>query len=160
LVRNGVDTARAASRAKIAYGWIQVIGVLAGFLCFAPAAELLGRRATFLIMHLCAFAIVPITCYAPQNYWQMLAILPIFGFFTGGIHAGYAIYFPELFPDHLRATGTGVCFNGGRFLAAPMMWISAWLKARPGMDLRMAVTMLAGLFLLGAVLLLFLPETK
>ena len=50
---------------------------------------------------------------------HMLLILPLFGFFTLGIHAGFAIYFPELFPDHLRATGTGFCFNGGRLLAAP-----------------------------------------
>jgi hypothetical protein len=28
------------------------------------------------------------------------------------------------------------------------------------MDLRLAITMLAGLYLLGAVLLVFLPETK
>ena len=58
-------------------------------------------------MHLCGRRIVPITCYLPHTYWQLLAILPFFGFFTGGIHAGYAIYFPELFPDRLRATGAG-----------------------------------------------------
>jgi Sugar (and other) transporter len=111
-------------------------------------------------MHLCAVAIVPITCFLPQTYGQMLMILPAFGFFTGGIHAGYAIYFPELFPNHLRATGAGVCFNGGRLVAAPLLWASAWLKGLPGVDLRMAVTILGSLFLVGAFLLLFLPETK
>jgi hypothetical protein len=88
----------------------------------------------------------------------MLLLLPIYGFFTGGIHAGYAIYFPELFPNHLRATGAGVCFNGGRLVAAPLLWLSGSIKS--GMDLRLAVTMLAGMFLIGALLLLFLPETK
>ena len=56
-------------------------------------------------MHLMAFVIVPATCYLPQGFGQMLVMLPLFGFFAGGIHAGYAIYFPELFPSHLRATG-------------------------------------------------------
>ena len=56
-------------------------------------------------MHLAAFAIVPVICYVPQTYGQMLWLLPVFGFFTLGSHAGYAVYFPELFPDHLRATG-------------------------------------------------------
>jgi len=109
-------------------------------------------------MHLAAMAIVPATCYLPQSYGQMLAILPVYGFFAGGMHAGYAIYFPELFPDHLRATGAGVCFNGGRLIAAPLLWLSASLKE--DMDLRLAVTTLAALYVVGAMLLLFLPETK
>jgi hypothetical protein len=111
-------------------------------------------------MLVCASAIVPVTCYAPQTYGQMLAILPVFGFFTLGIHAGYAVYFPELFPGHLRATGTGVCFNGGRLLAAPILLLSGAIKSWPGLDLRAAVSLLGLLFLLGLVVIGFLPETK
>ena len=53
----------------------------------------------------------------------------------------------------------GVCFNGGRLLAAPLLWLSGDLKAWTG-DLRLAVTILGGLFLVGLVLIWFLPETK
>ena len=160
LVRHGISAAAAAQRAKFAYGIVQTAGMGIGLLSFGPLAERLGRRAAFLVMHLCALGIVPVACYLPHGYGQMLLVLPAFGFFTGGMHAGYAIYFPELFPDHLRATGAGVCFNGGRLLAAPILWASAELKAIPGVDLRLAVTILATLYLVGAVLLLFLPETK
>jgi len=160
LLRNGVAPAIAAQQAKFAYGIVQTIGLGLGLLSFGPLAERLGRRATFVLMHLGALVIVPITCYLPQTYGQMLAVLPVFGFLTGGMHAGYAVYFPELFPDHLRATGAGVCFNGGRILAAPLLWASAELKSLPGVDLRLAVTMLASLYLLGALLMLFLPETR
>jgi MFS family permease len=158
LLRNGVSATDAASRAKWAYGFVQAVGMGVGFLCVGPLAERLGRRGAFLLMHLCAAAIVPVTCYLPHSYWQMLLVLPVFGFFTGGIHAGYAIYFPELFPNHLRATGAGFCFNGGRLVAAPLLWVSGSLKE--AMDLRRAVVLMGTLFLVGAFLLLFLPETK
>lgn len=60
------------------------------------------------------------------SYARLLCLLPIFGFFAQGIHARYAVYFPELFPTHLRATGAGFCFNTGRILAAPVLiWLSA-----------------------------------
>ena len=158
LVRGGADPAAAAQRAKFAYGIVQTAGMGLGLLAMGPLSERLGRRGAFLLMHLGAVAIVPITCYLPQTYGQLLAVLPVYGFLAGGMHAGYAIYFPELFPDHLRATGAGVCFNGGRLIAAPLLWFSASLKA--DMDLRHAVTALASLYLVGVVLLLFLPETK
>ena len=96
--------------------------------------------------------------YRGETNTQLLILLPVFGFFTGGMHAGYAIYFPELFPNHLRATGTGLCFNGGRLLAAPLLFLSGSIKSH--MDLRTAMTMLAALYLIGVVFLLFLPETK
>jgi len=160
LLRTGWQPVAADRMAKFAYGFVQACGMGIGQLSFGPIAERLGRRGAFLLMHLAAFAIVPITCYVPHSCGQMLSLLPFFGFFTGGIHAGYAIYFPELFPSHLRATGSGICFNGGRLIAAPLLWISAMLKSRPGVDLRLAVTMLGSLFLIGAFLLLFLPETK
>jgi MFS family permease len=160
LERSGESSGDAARGSKFAYGIVQAAGGGLGLVCFGPLAERLGRRGAFALLHVLALAIVPITCYLPQAYWQMLLILPLFGFFTLGIHAGYAVYFPELFPDHLRATGTGVCFNGGRLLAAPVLWLSAELKALPGVDLRLAVTVLGSLFAVGLVLIWLLPETR
>jgi MFS family permease len=160
LLRNGTPQELAAERAKFAFGFVQTAGGGFGLLCFGPLAERLGRRGAFALMHLAALAIVPVICYLPQTYGQMLVLLPIFGFFTLGSHAGYAVYFPELFPDHLRATGASVCFNGGRLVAAPILWLSGMLKGLPGMDLRHAVMILSSLFMVGLFLLIFLPETK
>ena len=43
--------------------------------------------------------------------------------------------------------------------AAPVLfWLSGWMKAV--LDLRMAVSLLGGFFLLGLLFLCFLPETK
>jgi len=152
--------AQANQSAKFAYGIVQTAGGGIGLIAFGPLCAWLGRKKAFIIMQLLAFAIVPITCYLPQTYYQLLVMLPIYGFLTLSIHAGYAVYFPELFPTHLRATGTSFCFNGGRILAVPVLFFSGWLKADSGMDLRLAVTLLGTLFLVGVVIILFLPETK
>jgi MFS family permease len=158
LVRSGASADQASGWAIFAYGFVQTVGALAGMLCFGPLAERLGRRGAFALLHALALVVVPATCYLPQTYGQLLAALTVYGFVTVGIHAGYAVYFPELFPDHLRSTGAGVCFNGGRLLAAPILLVSGGLKAQLG--LHEAVSLLAGLFLLGLVVIWFLPETK
>ncbi|EDY19970.1 major facilitator superfamily MFS_1 [Chthoniobacter flavus Ellin428] len=158
LVRHGVGMAEATRRAKFAYGNVQAIGSGLGMLAFGPLAVRLGRRRTFVLYHVASLIFVPLTCFLPTSYGMLLALLPIYGFFTIGIHAGYAVYFPELFPNHLRSTGTGFCFNGGRLLASPMLYFSGWLKAR--MDLGPAISLMALLFLFGLVFIAFLPETK
>ena len=160
LLRQGVERAEAERQAKFAYGIVQTTGGGLGLLAFGPLAARLGRRRAFVVMQLAAVVIVPITCYLPETYWQMLLLLPVFGFFTLGIHAGFAVYFPELFPTRLRATGAGLCFNGGRLVAASVLVFSGWLKTLEGMDLRLAVTLLGLLSLVGVVLVGFLPETE
>jgi MFS family permease len=160
LLRHGVTKAEALRKAQFAYGIVQTIGGGLGLLTMGPLCVRLGRRKAFALMHIGAFLIVPVACYLPSTYTQLLIVLPVFGFLTLGIHAGYAIYFPELFPTRLRASGSGFCFNGGRIVAASALVLSGWLKALPRMDLRLAITILSLLFLLGLVIILFLPETK
>lgn len=158
LLRNDVSPEGAAQQAKFAYGIVQATGGGIGLLSFGPLSARFGRKPTFIFFQLAALAIVPAVCFLPQTYWQLLFLLPLFGFFTLGIHAGYAIYFPELFPTHLRATGTSFCFNGGRVVAVPVLLAAGTLKSE--IDLRIAVSLLALLFLVGVVIMLFLPETK
>lgn len=160
LIRDGASAAEASTKSKFAYGVVETAGGGIGLLCFGPLAARVGRKPAFALMLICSVVIVPITCYAPQSYTQLLMILPVFGFFTLSTHAGFALYFPELFPNRLRATGTGVCFNGGRLLAAPILFASGALKTLPGVGLHGAVTLLSLLFLLGLVVLWFMPETK
>jgi len=160
LTNHGVPSAIAEERAKFAYGIVQATGGGVGLLCFGPLSARWGRRRAFILFHLGALAIVPATCYLPTEYWQLLALLPVYGFMTLGMHAGYAVYFPELFPTRLRATGAGFCFNGGRLVAAAVLLFSGWLKSLPGLDMPSAVTLLSGLFPLGVLIVLFLPETR
>ena len=149
-------------KSKIAFGFIQATGAGLGMLAFGPLSARWGIRRTFVLMHVVALLLTPVVCWVPWNlrsYGLLLVLLPVFAFFAQSIHAGYAVYFPTLFPTHLRATGSGFCFNTGRILASPVLiWLSAWMKSE--YSLRTAMTCLGGFFLLGLAMLLFLPETK
>jgi MFS family permease len=159
LLREGVPPVKAAGQAQLAYTFIETTGGGLGLLAFGPLAARWGRRPTFFVYHIAAFLITPLTCYAPQTYGQLAVLLPFYGFFTLGIHAGYAIYFPELFPARLRATAGGVCFNGGRVAASVVLLvISPRLKEH--LRLPLAVTLLSTLFLVGVLVVWLLPETK
>ena len=158
LISEGLSQEEASQKAKFAYGIVQTIGGGLGLILFGPISARLGRKKTFILFHIAALIITPITCFVPTSYAMLLAILPFFGFFTLGMHAGYAVYFPELFPNRLRATGTSWGFNFGRILAVPILFLSGSMKA--SMPLPEAMTILSGFFLFGVVIILFLPETK
>ncbi|RMF40163.1 MAG: MFS transporter, partial [Planctomycetota bacterium] len=160
LASRGVEAVEVEARSKFAYGFIQATGGGVGLFAFGPIAAWLGRRRAFALFHLLGLAIVPVVCFLPQAYWQLLLLLPLYGFFTMGMHSGYAIYFPELFPTHLRATGSSFCFNGGRLAAAPVLVYSGQLKALAGPDVRYAICGLALLYLVGFALIWLLPETR
>jgi hypothetical protein len=138
-----------------------------GLIAFGPICERLGRRGAFLFYHLGGLAAALVVFKQVSGMTATAVLLPIFGFLTLGMHAGYAVYFPELFPTRLRSTGGGFCFNVGRILAAPILALSGWMQTRlvdVGMTkaeaLSNAAALLSLLFVLGVVLLLFAPETK
>jgi MFS family permease len=131
-----------------------------GLVCFAPLAERLGRRGAFLFFQLGGLAAALILFNLLSGLAAICLFLPLFGFLTLGMHAGYAVYFPELFPTHLRGTGGGFCFNMGRLMAAPVLFLSGWLQKDGGLTLGTAASILSLLFLPGCLLLLMAPETR
>jgi MFS family permease len=156
--QDGIDAKTAAQKGKFAYGIVQATGGGIGLLAFGPLCHRLGRRRAFIAAHLAGMGIVIFACYVPQTYRQLLWVLPFYGAFTFGMHAGYAVYFPELFPARLRSLGTSLCFNGGRLLAAVMLPVGAFVK--DGRPLTTALSLLSLTYLLGLVVIVFLPETK
>jgi MFS family permease len=158
LIRHGVAGPVAEMEAKRAYTFYQNIGNAVGLFSMGPLCAWLGRRRAFVFMQVGALVAAPLACFLPTSYGMLLVMLSVMGFFVNGMHAGYAVWFPELFPAHLRATGAGICFNGARLLAAPALAVSGWLKGH--LALPAAVSILAGVYLLGLVVALLLPETK
>jgi MFS family permease len=133
-----------------------------GLLAFGPICERIGRRGAFLFFQLGGLVatLLLFQTLAHAGIGVLCIALPIFGFLTLGMHAGYAIYFPELFPTRLRGTGGGFCFNVGRIIAAPILFISGWMQKDWGYTLEQSTSLLSLLFLVGSFVLIFAPETK
>ena len=140
------------------------IGAFFGMLSASWVAARLGRRKAFaiafstaLIATACAFQFYT---NASQTFW----LIPIMGFFQLAVFAVYAIYLPELFPTHLRSTGTSFCYNVGRFLAAAGVPVIGMLKtevfAHHPEPMPPAALVMCCVFLLGLIVLPFAPETK
>jgi MFS family permease len=158
VLRGKVSAAEARRAGSTAYLVMNVTGGFVGLLAFAPISMLTSRRMAFAFYHVGALIMAPITYLLAATYAQVLMLAPVMGFFVVGMHAGYAIYFPELFPTRLRATGASFCFNVGRLVSAITLVISAQIVGHLG--LRWTVSVMASLFLVGLLLLLIAPETK
>jgi MFS family permease len=131
-----------------------------GLVSFGPLAERLGRRGAFLLFQLGGLAAALVVFGLPLSLAALGVVLPLFGFLTLGMHAGYAVYFPELFPTRLRGTGGGFCFNVGRLIAAPILFLGGWMQKDAGFSLPLTASALSLLFLPGMLLLLAAPETR
>lgn len=132
-----------------------------GLLAFGPVCEWLGRRRAFILFHLggLLLGVLMFQTYPQWGEAPFAALLLLFGFTTLGMHAGYAIYFPELYPTHLRSLGAGFCFNAARITTALMLVVNGSLQ-RAGVSFESAGTLLSLLFLLGVAVIWFGPETK
>ena len=142
------------------------IGNMAGFLSFIPLTTALGRRLAFAIFHLGALVSMPVAYLFSTTYAIGLVLFFFAGLFTSGIYSGYTIYFPELFPTRVRATGAGFCYNVGRVVAAPGPVLMGWLtgalaKVAPaGQQVAYAGAIMATVYALAFLVLPFLPETR
>jgi hypothetical protein len=81
-------------------------------------------------------------------------------FFSIGVSSGFGLYFPELFPTAVRATGCGFAYNVGRVLTAPIpKWTGDYIKAQH--NNAAAGVMAAGMvYVVGLLALPFAPETR
>ena len=82
------------------------------------------------------------------------------GAVTAAFYGFFPLYFPELFPTSVRATGQGFAFNVGRVVAAVGgLQTATLMKAFDGSFAR-AGAVLAAIYLIGAVVIIWAPETK
>jgi len=138
---------------------LNTIGGGLGLVFFGSISTYLGRKKTFILYHTLAFFLMIFLFLGLiANNASALALsltLPVFGFFTLGMHAGYAVYFPELYPTRLRSTGAGFCFNMGRLATAAAFFGFGYITIT---DENKALW-LSTLYLLGVIIVLFARET-
>lgn len=138
-------------------------GAFTGMLSFGHLTQRLGRKRALAL----AFALAFVTTLCAFWYFRALGqvwLIFLMGFGQFAPFAVYTIYLPELFPTHLRSTGTSFCYNVGRFLAALGPSALGWLKtdvyAGHTDALRLAAITMSAVFVLGLLVVPFAPETK
>ncbi len=159
---------------------VQNIGAFFGMLAFGRLAQSIGRKKAFAIGFVAAMGA---TMFFFRSFEEKSDIWMsgLMGFFQLALFAGFAIYLPELFPTRLRSTGTSFCYNVGRFIAASGPFTLGALQKALGdravsalpeaadaaaqaaakLDaFRDAACWLSGIYLIGLLVLPFLPETK
>ena len=149
---------------------VQNAGAFVGMLVFTKLAQKHGRKPIFAISFILAFLSTVTVFKFLSQPWHIFVLVPIMGFCQLALFAGFAIYLPELFPLRLRSTGTSFCYNVGRFIAASGPFTLGVLQLRlaqgavtPDAKLeafRNACCWVALVYLVGLVVLPFLPETN
>jgi MFS family permease len=128
-----------------------------GYALFGFFADRFGRRKPYFFYLLIAAALVPL--YGTSRTSLALLILgPFIAFFGTGHFSGYAAIASELFPGEIRAAAMGLSYNIGRGLSAIAPFAVGALATRYGFT--PAFFLLAGAFLIAALLALALPETR
>jgi MFS family permease len=145
------------------------IGAFFGMSGFSWLSSRIGRKPAFAITIIAAAGSVATVFLGMQTRLDIIWMNILMGVCMLALFSGYAIYLPELFPTRLRATGTSFCYNVGRFIAAigPLMLatltsdVFAWAKSEgESWPFRYAGLTMCSIFLLGLLVLPFLPETK
>jgi MFS family permease len=105
-----------------AYRFIAGLGTGAELMVGIPLlAEVLGesQRATITLYSVGTIA-AGLTLYLGLStyYPWYPVVLAVFGYFVFGTFSGFAIYLPDLFPTHLRATAVGFCIGSARVVTS------------------------------------------
>jgi len=139
-------------------GW-WALGAVIGSFTGAQLAAWLGHRRSYFLISLGAVALT-------VAMFQLTAPLQP-GFHTVVFAQGcvstlffgwLALYLPELFPTRVRATGSGLAYNSGRFATAVGVLFAGLLFTALGGDYAKVGTICAMIYALGLVVIWFAPN--
>jgi MFS family permease len=146
-------------------GWViaMQMGAFFGYLTFGWMADRFGRRPAFAVYVAMAGLLVPAYGLVPRWGGEnsgliLLAMGPLIGFFGTGFFSLFGTILAELYPTEVRGAGQGFAYNFGRGLSALAPFAVGKIADSTGVGPALAIN--SGFFLLGAVLVFTLPETK
>jgi len=140
-------------------GW-WAFGATLGSLAGGQIASTLGRRRSYFLISLGSMALT-------MAMFQLTAPLrPSFfpivfaqGFVATLFFGWLPLYLPELFPTHVRATGSGVSYNVGRFATAAGVMTAGFLFTALGGSYASVGAVAALIYGLGMVAIWWAPDT-
>jgi MFS family permease len=144
-----------ASYAGMSYN----IGAICGYIGLGFMADRFGRKPIVMIFFAASLVFTFALYKWTTDLHLLLLVAAVNGFFTLGQYSWMSVWLPELFPTRMRATGMAFTFNSPRFIAFLGPLFAGALIAQLGGFSGMAVGF-SFIYLLGFVLVPFLPETK
>jgi MFS family permease len=144
----------------VVQGW-WALGATLGSFVGAQVAAWFGRRLSYCLISFgtTALTIAMFQLTAPLEP----AFLPVVfaqGFVATLFFGWLPFYLPELFPTRVRATGSGLAMNSGRFATAIGVFISGALFAALGGSYPMVGAFGALIYSLGMIAIWFAPDTS
>jgi SHS family sialic acid transporter-like MFS transporter len=136
------------------------VGAALGSFFGAQLASLLGRRRSYFLISLFTSLI---TCgvflFSAPLHPSFFPLVFCQGFVATLFFGWLPLYLPELFPTRVRATGTGIAYNSGRFITALGVFGAGALMSLFGGNFQKVGATLALVYVLGMVVIWWAPET-
>ena len=141
--------------------WTKSSGAALGALLGGWLASALGRRTTYFVISLISLAssFYIFHWLSPMDE-SFLVWVFVQGFFSTVYFGWMPLYFPELFPTRMRATGTGVAFNWGRVATAAGVLLGGQLIVAFSGDYARVGQVTCLVYALGMVIICFAPDTS
>jgi MFS family permease len=136
------------------------IGGILGYAVFGFVADWLGRRPTIVLYNIGTIAAGLYLFLGVDSYDMYPVVLPIFGFFVFGVFSGHAVYLPELFPTHVRATAVSFCNGSGRVITSFGPLVAGLLVVPFGGDFAKATAIMTCFAALSIVAMALGRETR
>ncbi len=154
-----VGGANEAGYKAITQGW-WALGAVLGSFTGAQIAAWLGRRRAYAIISAAATALTSLMFLgtAPLQA-SFLPIVFAQGFVATLFFGWLPLYLPELFPTRVRAAGSGIAYNVGRFATALGVLAAGALFAAMGGSYPKVGATCGLIYLLGVIVIWWAPDT-
>jgi len=154
-----VGGAAEAGYKAITQGWWALGAVLGSFFGAQIAARLGRRRAYALISAATTVLTVLMFLGTAPLQASFLPIVFAQGFVATLFFGWLPLYLPELFPTHVRAAGSGIAYNVGRFATALGVLAAGALFAAMGGSYPKVGATCGLIYLLGLIVIWWAPDT-
>jgi SHS family sialic acid transporter-like MFS transporter len=139
-------------------GW-WALGATLGSFCGAQLSRWMGRRTSYLLISFfsTALTLAMFQWTAPlQSSFHPIVFAQ--GFVATLFFGWLAVFLPQMFPTRVRATGSGLAYNSGRFATAAGVLLAGLLFASLGGDYARVGTICSAIYALGMLVVWLLPR--
>jgi MFS family permease len=154
-----ITTATQPGYKAVTQGW-WALGAVLGSFFGAQIAAWLGRRRAYALISFGATVLTSLMFLgtAPLQA-SFLPIVFAQGFVATLFFGWLPLYLPELFPTHVRAAGSGIAYNVGRFATAAGVLLAGALFAAMGGSYPKVGATCGLIYLLGLMAIWWAPDT-